>query len=215
LEKRLGKRPLVWFVDDEQANRTWFVENHRLHFALLTFSSRRYVIAAIQAGTLCDAVVTDIFFPAKPPQDDGQAARLLSIYDEIRTSVVSDLSSVWEHRRCEWALDGFDIARDVAGCAAQRKERIAVLLFSRKATLLLSSGDWLLDPSWVVENTHWMTEKLDPSETGEGVRRAASIQRDRINAVLRYRQESAPWWKRRLGRLGMGSGPVRYDSPSL
>lgn len=68
LRRRLQKRPLVWFVDDECANRDWFVESHRLHFALLTFSSRKHVVAALQAGTLCDAVVTDIFFPAKPRQ---------------------------------------------------------------------------------------------------------------------------------------------------
>jgi hypothetical protein len=211
LKKRLRKRPLIWFVDDECANRNWFVENHRLHFALLTLSSRQHVAAALQAGTFCDAVVTDIFFPAKLPTNNEQAGRLLRIYDEILASPVSDLPRVWASWRNEWSLDGFDIARDVFDYAARRKECIPVLLFSRKATLLLGTGDWFMNPSSAVENTHWMLEKLDPSETGESARRAASIQRDRINAVLRYRQQSAQWWKKLLGRLSIGWGPVRYS----
>lgn len=196
LRRRLQKRPLVWYVDDECANRDWFVESHRLHFALLTFSSRKHVVAALQAGTLCDAVVTDIFFPAKPPANNEQANRLLRIYEEIFASPVSDLSSVWASRKNECALDGFDIAREVFDYAARRKEHIPVLLFSRKATLLLGSDDWLINPSAAVENAHWMLEKLDPFKAAESARRAASIQRDRINAVLRYRQQSAPWGKK-------------------
>jgi len=101
LKKRLKRRPLVWFVDDEYANRSWFIQHHRLHFALLTFSSRRYVTAALQAGTPCDTVVTDIFFPANPPRDDVQATRLLAIYNEVQASIVSDLSSVWDRRKEE------------------------------------------------------------------------------------------------------------------
>jgi len=201
----------VWFIDDEYANRAWFVENHRSHFALLTFSDRRYAIAALKADALCDAVVTDIFFPAEPPQDDAHANHLLTIYSEMRASTVADLPAVWERRKAEWSLEGFDIARDVADYAAHRGERIPVLLFSRKASLLLSSHDWLIDPSSAVENTHWMLEKLNPSETGESASRAARIQRDRINAVLRYRQEAAPWWRKQLGRFSVGWGPIRYS----
>ena len=211
LTKRLRSRPLVWFVDDEHANRAWFVENHRSQFALLTFSSRRHVAAALQADTLCDAVVTDLFSPAKPPRDEAQANHLLTVYSEIKGSTVSDLPAVWDRWRNEWSLDGFDIARDVAEHAARRNERIPVLLFSRKATLLLSSNDWLISPSSAVENTHWMLEKLDPSESGESASRAARIQRDRINAVLRYRRESAPLWNKLLDRLSIGWGPVRFS----
>ena len=151
------------------------------------------------------------FFRASPPKDDAEANHLLSIYEEIRRTPVSDLTSVWNRRRHEWSLEGFDIARDVADYAARRNERVPVLLFSRKATLVLGSSDWLLDPASTVESTHWMLEKLDPHETGETARRAASIQRDRINAVLRYRHESAPWWKKQLSRLSIGWGPVRYS----
>lgn len=211
LRKRLKKRPLVWFVDDERANRDWFVENHGLHFALLTFSSRKHAVAALQAGALCDAVVTDIFFPANPPADNEQANRLLQIYEEILASPVSELSSLWASRRSEWSLDGFDITRDVFDYAARRKERIPVLLYSRKAALLLGSDDWLISPSAAVENTHWMLEKLDPLAAAESARRAASVQRDRINAALRYRQQSAPCWKKLLSRLIIGWGPVRFS----
>ncbi|MCL5005946.1 MAG: hypothetical protein M1404_05380 [Acidobacteria bacterium] len=211
LKKRLGNRPLVWFVDDEHANRAWFVENHQNHFALLTFSNRRHVAAALTAGTLCDAVVTDVFFPAKPPRDDAQADHLLTIYNEIYGCTVSDLPRVWDRWKGEWSLDGFDIARDVAEHAARCNERIPVLLFSRKATLLLSCNDWLVSPSSAVENTHWMLEKLDPSEAGESASRATRIQRDRINAMLRYRRQSAPWLTKQLGRLSIGWGPVRYS----
>jgi hypothetical protein len=211
LRKRLGKRPLVWFIDDEYANRAWFVENHRSHFALLTFSNRRYVVAALRVETLCDAVVTDIFFPAESPRDDIHANQLMTIYSEIQASAVADLPSLWDRWKAEWSLAGFDIARDVADYGARRDERIPVLLFSRKAPLLLSSHDWLLNPSSAVENTHWMLEKLNPSETGESASRAARIQRDRINAVLRYRQEAAPWWKKQLGRFSIGWGPIRYS----
>lgn len=211
VRKRVGKRPLVWFVDDERANRTWFVENHRSHFALLTLSSRRFVVAALDAATPCDAVVTDIFFPATPPSDDGRADWLLSIYDEIQASTVAQLPEVWDRWKSEWSLAGFDIARDLANYAARRNERVPVLLYSRKAPLLLSSHDWLVDPSSAVENTHWMLEKLNPSVKGEVASLAARIQRDRIIAALRYRQEAVVWWKKQLARLSVGYGPVRYS----
>lgn len=204
---------MVWFVDDEKANREWFVEKHRYHFALLTFSGREYVVSALHTGTLCDAVVTDLFFPAAPPQDDVQADRLLTIYSEIDRSTVSDLANVWVRWKSEWSLEGFDIARDVAEHATRFHERIPVLLFSRKAPLLLRCSDWLDSPSSVVENTHWMLEKLDPSEAGESASRAVRIQRDRINAALRYRRESVPWWRRQLGRISLGFGPVSYSIP--
>jgi hypothetical protein len=211
LKKRLRKRPLVWFVDDEFANRAWFIQNHRAHFALLTLSSRKRVTAALNASMICDAVVTDIFFPAKPPKDDAQANHLLSIYSEMQASTVSDLPSIWNRWKGEWSLEGFDIARDIADYAALHNERIPVLLFSRKAPLLLTSHDWLIDPSAAVENTHWMLEKLNPSEIGESGNLAARIQRDRINAVLRYRQEAVPWWRKQLAHLSVGYGPVRYS----
>jgi len=211
LRRRLDKRPLIWFVDDEQANREWFVEYHRPHLAVLTFSHRRHVIAALQAGAPCDAVVTDLFFPARAPMSDVEANRLLRIYQKLSTSPVSALSGLWVTWKTDWSLDGFDIARDVAEYAARRKESIPVLLFSRKATLLLNAEDWLAEPSSAVENSHWMLEKLDPAESGERARRAASIQRDRIAAVLKYRIAATPLWKKFLGRLNIGYGPVYYS----
>lgn len=213
LTKRLAGRPLVWFVDDERANREWFVERHRPHFALITFSSRRHTSAALQAKTPCDAVVTDLFFPANFPRNDNQANELLALYGEIKRSTVSGLANLWSSRKNAWSLGGFDIARDVADYAVNRKELIPVILFSRKAPLLLGSADWLFSPSSTVENTHWMLEKLDPSETGEAASRAARIQRDRISAVLRYRREATPWWKRQLGHLSVGWGPFRFSLP--
>jgi hypothetical protein len=211
LKKRLGHRPLVWFVDDEKANREWFVAKHHAHFAVLTFSSRSHFTKALHSNVLCDAVVTDLFFPSNPPRDDEQANDLLKVYSEILNSTVSELPSVWDRWKSKWSLEGFDIACDVAEHAARRREHIPVLLFSRKATLLLSSDDWLVSPRAAVENTHWMLEKLDPCETGEGPSRAARIQRDRITAVLRYRRDAAPWWKKQLGRFSLGWGPVRYS----
>lgn len=213
LRKRIGRRPLVWFVDDEKANRKWFVENHRSHFALLTFSGREHVVRALHTGTLCDAVVTDLFFPATPPRDAAHADHLLTIYSEIERSTVSGLTQVWDRWKSEWALDGLDIARDVAEHAMRFHERIPVLLYSRKAPLLLRCSDWLDSPSLAVENTHWMLEKLDPSQSGEIASRATRIQHDRINAVLRYRRVAAPWWKRQLGRISIGYGPYRYSIP--
>lgn len=204
LIKRLAGRPLVWFVDDERANREWFVERHRPHFALITFSSRQHARVALHAKTPCDAVVTDLFFPANLPRNDSQANELLAVYGEIQRSTVSGLADLWSNRKSAWSLSGFDIARDVADYAARRKELIPVIFFSRKAPLLLGSDDWLAFPSSTVENTHWMLEKLDPAETGEAASRAARIQRDRISALLRYRREATPWWKRLLGHLSIG-----------
>jgi hypothetical protein len=188
-EARL-ERPLVWFVDDERANREWFVANHLEHFALVTFSGRAYALQALNAGTPCDTLVTDIFFPARPPLDDAQAAELLAIYDEIDRSTVAGLAACWEKRRSAWSLDGFALARDVAEFAARRRERIPVALFSRKAPLLLSSSDWLSEPR-AVENSHWVLEKVDPTTTGEDARRAARIQRDRILALVRWRNQGS------------------------
>jgi hypothetical protein len=147
LKRRLGKRPLIWFVDDERANRDWFVENHSHHFALLTFNARTHLLSALRSGTLCDAVVTDVFFPASTPADDAQANELLRIYDEMGRSTVSGLPNVWNRHKQAWMLDGFSIARDVFDHAVKRNERIPVLLFSRKATLLFNSGEWLFEPA--------------------------------------------------------------------
>src|SRR5262245_2195473 len=110
LKKRIGRRPLVWFVDDEEANRRWFVDNHRFHFALLTFSGRSHVHTALDTEVLCDAVVTDIFFPADIIRDDAQADQLLSIYNDINSCKVSDLPSLWNRWKNKWSLDGFVIA---------------------------------------------------------------------------------------------------------
>jgi hypothetical protein len=180
-------RRLVWFVDDERANRNWFVENHRLHFALLTFSCRKAVAEALRMGMPCDAVVTDVFFPADMPKDDTQAKQLLGIYEEMHASRVSDLPSVWDRWKHAWKLDGFSIAEDVALKAAYLNLRVPVLLFSRKATLLLSVDDWLGQPRSTLENTYWMLEKVNPQDPADSARRVADIQRERINAVIRTR----------------------------
>jgi hypothetical protein len=156
-------------------------------------------------------VVTDIFFPSKSVDSDDRANTLLGIYRRIDDSKVSDLPALWGEVKAEWHLDGFEIARIVARAAAERKERIPVLLFSRKATLLLGVDDWLGEPPAAVENTFWLLEKIDPSTQGEPSRKAASIQRERIIAALRYRRAQAPWWLRLLGRLNLGWGPVRFS----
>jgi len=211
LLKRVGKRPLIWFVDDERANREWFAARHRRHFSVITFSSRRHVRTALDARTPCDAVVTDIFFPAAPVTSDAEASKLSGIYDQIDRSTVADLKKLWLVVRPLWSLDGFEIAKDVSDCARERNELIPVLLFSRKATLLLRCEDWLADPAPVVENTHWMIEKVDPSERGDSARIAAAIQRDRITAALKFRQAAAPMWLKMLKLFKIELGPLHFS----
>lgn len=207
VRRLLKKRAIVWFVDDESANREWFKTHHCRHFGILTFSSRDHFSTALRNGTPCDAVVTDIFFPAREPETDQEANDLLAIYEQISKSRVDELPELWKRVQDDWSLDGFDVARDTTAIAKTRKERIPVLLFSRKATLLLNRDEWL-DESAAVSNTFWLLEKLDPTVRGDSARRVASIQRDRIVAVLRYRQAVAPWWLKLLGRVGLGWGPI-------
>jgi len=192
----VGHRPFIWFVDDEATNRSWFVQNHREHFGILTFSSRAHCAKALRAKAPCDAVVTDIFFPANQPSTEEQAQELLTIYERIDSSVVGNLPKLWAEVRTLWRLDGFDVARDVTEYAKHRKEKIPVLLFSRKATLLLNREDWLRDPPAAVENTFWLLEKIAPSVEGEAARDVAALQRERIMAALRYRQKATPRWKK-------------------
>ncbi len=192
----VGHRPFIWFVDDEAMNRTWFVKNHREHFGVLTFSSRAHFVNALRSKTPCDAVVTDIFFPANQPTTEEQARELLSIYERIDSCTVANLPKLWVEVRKLWRLDGFDVARDVTDYAKHRKEQIPVLLFSRKATLLLNREDWLRDPPAAVENTFWLLEKIAPTVEGEAARDVAALQRERIMAALRYRHKATPWWKK-------------------
>jgi CheY-like chemotaxis protein len=193
-------RALVWFVDDERRNREWFARWHGDHFAVVTFSCLSHCKDALDRGTPCDVVVTDIFFPARQVDSNDEAGALMAIYDKIKGRRVSELPGLWAEERSRWHLDGFDVARIVADAAARRKERIPVLLFSRKATLLLDTDDWLDEPPAAVENTFWLLEKVDPSIEQEAARKAASIQRGRITSALRYRRALAPWWRRIIGR---------------
>jgi len=211
LRKLLKERPIVWFVDDERGNRECFVDYHRRHFGVLTFSSGNHCIAALRSGTPCDVVVTDIFFPAQEPKTDSEAQRLRDIGEQIRNSRVHELPALWKQVQRDWHLDGFEIAKDTTEIARSRKERIPVFLFSRKATLLLNRDEWLNEPSLAVENTFWLLEKLDPSDQGASAHRAAGIQRDRILAGLRWRQAAAPWWLKLLGRMGLRFGPFSFS----
>ena len=111
----------------------------------------------------------------------------MAIYDLISKSPVSRLPSLWDEQKHNWSLDGFHIARIVADAAKDRAERIPVLLFSRKATMLLGVDDWLGEPSDVVANTYWLLEKVDPSIDPESADKAGRIQRDRIVAALSQR----------------------------
>ncbi len=187
VSRRAASRPIVWFVDDERSNREWFAAYHRKRFPVITFSSRRHVMAALRRGTPCDAVVTDIFFPASPPRSDSQADKLLRIYKDIARSRVGKLASVWKRWRRFWSLDGFTIARDVARHAQRTRRPIPVFLFSRKAVTLLSWREWLTGPDAAVQESHWILEKIDPNESAAASRRAARIQYHRIVGVLRGR----------------------------
>ena len=206
----VGKESVVWFVDDELQNRKWFAERHSPHFTIVTFSNIKSVLKAIDMGTPCDIVVTDIFFPSSPIVSDQQASIQQSIYSQIDEAKVSELAGIWNRERRKWHLDGFEIARIVAKEAEKRKERIPVLLFSRKSTLLLGIDDWLGEPPAAVGNTFWLMEKIDPSIEGEKARKAASIQRDRILSALQYRNAVTPLWRKILGHLSIGCGPISF-----
>lgn len=210
LRKRAGKSPIVWLVDDEQLNRTWFVDQHSLHFAVITFSGRKHVLDALQARIPCDILVTDVFFPAETPTDEQRAKKLLDIYTSIEHTTIAQLDELWPSVRTSWKLDGFDIATDVAEWAKRNNEKIPVVLYSRKAPLLLTDEEWLVNAE-AVQNTYWMTEKLDPSKGPESSRRIAGIQRNRIGAYLSLKQKSAPWWMQILSGVGIGYGPFSYS----
>jgi hypothetical protein len=129
-----GGYPIIWFVDDERANREWFRTNHRSSFATVTFSRRGYFRAALGRGLPCDAIVTDIFFPSRAVRTDRRANSLLAIYDQIAQTPVGKLPALWKKQQEKWTLDGFSIAGD----GARHNPQIPVFLFSRKALLLLS-----------------------------------------------------------------------------
>jgi hypothetical protein len=210
LRKRVNHLPIVWIVDDEKANRNWFVSNHREHYALITFSARTHVVQALGTNVPCDLVVTDVFFAAKTPTTEVEERELLRVYDRIEETTISQLAGLWEEVRESWQLYGFTIARDVVEWARRRKQVIPVVLYSRKAPLLLTDQEWLSDPD-AVRNTYWMTEKIDPNQTGDVVRKIADIQRNRINALLNVKQKSAPWWMKTLSGLGIKLGPFQYS----
>ena len=172
-------RPIVWYVDDERGNREWFRDHHRKHFAVVTFSDRHFFLAALKNRIPCDAVVTDIFFPSARINTDADAHALLSIYGKIADASVSQLKTLWADQRHHWRLDGFRIAKDVL----QMKSPVPVFLYSRKAPLLLTFDDYL-DDTCAVRNSHWLVEKIDPNSTAKICRKAASIQRNRIVAVV-------------------------------
>ena len=88
-----ARKPVVWFVDDERGNREWFRDYHRRHFAVITFSTQPYAAKGLETDIPCDAVVTDIFFPAKPVVTDQHANRLLQIYDEINLTPTGELNA--------------------------------------------------------------------------------------------------------------------------
>jgi len=200
LVRRLARgKPVIWFIDDEKVNRDWFRDYHRGHFVIITFSKREYFEAALDAGLRCDAVVTDIFFPAEYPRDTDGANSLLSVYEKIGNSKVSGLAELWTDEKSNWKLDGFTIAKLIV----EKRPQIPVFLFSRKATLLLSIAD-IHGEMPAVRNSYWLIEKPDPACDKETARRAADIQRARILAVIRLR---ASWWKKILRSLRIGPSP--------
>lgn len=211
LRNRANKLAIVWFVDDEKANRQWFVKMHRQHFAVVTFSSRDFVSQALNLGVPCDIVVTDVFFAANTPASEKDEQELLRIYDDIEKTTIANLPALWPAVRKDWVLSGFDIARDVAAAAERRKETIPVVLFSRKAPLLLTDDEWLSAPHDAVKNTFWMTEKVDPMTEGQVANRIAGIQRDRLTAYLELKQKAAPWWMKVLAGFSIKMGPFVYS----
>jgi len=180
------RKPVIWFVDDERANREWFVNQHGRYFCILTFSSRKHFDNALDIKLPIHAAVTDIFFPANELRTDSDANNLLSIYEKLKQSAVKDLPTLWQSEKDKWILDGFSIARRLVGL----KRPIPVFLFSRKAVLLLSLAEFLGEPP-AVRNTYWLIEKVDPTEDVNISRKAADMQRDRIASVLDSR---TPIW---------------------
>ncbi|MCH7756442.1 hypothetical protein IH970_15150 [candidate division KSB1 bacterium] len=73
-------RPIIWFVDDELGNREWFRDFHKEDFSVVTFSSRAHFKKALADGFPCDAIVTDIFFPAETVETEEAASKLLYLF---------------------------------------------------------------------------------------------------------------------------------------
>jgi len=191
-----NSQPVVWFVDDELGNREWFRDKHRDDFPLVTFSSRAHFKRALLDGFPCDAVVTDIFFPAEAVTTEQQAKALLSIYPEIDACRVSELPALWASKRLQWSLDGFSIARD----AASRCPPIPCFLFSRKATMLLGVDDYISEPL-PVGNSYWLLEKVPPTAADETARTAARAQTTRIISTLGVRRAR---WRKLLDSFNVG-----------
>lgn len=210
LRKRVSGLPIVWVVDDEKASRNWFVQNHRQHYALITFSSRPHVVQALRTNVPCDIVVTDVFFPAKLPSTEDEERALLSIYEEIEATTIARLSNLWAGVRKSWQLEGFAVAQDVVEWARRHKVLIPIILYSRKAPLLLDDNEWLADPE-AVRHTYWMTEKIQPNQTGDLARKIAGIQRNRINGLLTLKRVTAPLWMKVVSGLGVKLGPFQYS----
>ncbi|MCK4340361.1 MAG: hypothetical protein KAY37_01390 [Phycisphaerae bacterium] len=207
LKRTSSSMPIVWFVDDERANREWFRDYHREHFGVVTFSSRQHFRRSLNRGFPCDAIVTDVFFPAEPVRTDEHAQQLLSIYEKMKSRCVDELPSLWSEERYLWKLDGFTVARD----AVQREPPIPVFLFSRKATLLLSVDDYMGEPP-AVANSYWLLEKVNPTADAATARRAADIQRDRIISVVGVRKSR---WRSLLRSLSVGSTGVTVNMEKL
>ena len=187
-------QPIVWFIDDERGNREWFRDFHSSDFAVVTFSERAHFRYAIDKQIPCDAVVTDIFFPAKRVSTDAEAKRVLSIYATIQQTRVSDLGALWTREREHWSLDGFRIADDVV----RKRPRVPVFLFSRKATLLLQMREFI-GATPAVQNSYWLIEKPDPNGNLEDCEAAAlpcchvwSNEARPAWAAVRYQQVTDP-----------------------
>ena len=193
--------PVIWFVDDERANRQWFRAHHGNHFATVTFSSRKHFAAALRRELPCDAIVTDIFFPSRPVRTNRQADSLMAIYDKIAATPVGELPALWKRQREQWTLDGFSIAKD----GADHKPQIPVFLFSRKALLLLSVTDLRRGPL-LVGNTSWLIEKVAPDAPANAARCAAELQRDRVYSTLAHR---VPKWKQFPNTIQSRVGPAQ------
>ncbi|NOR66213.1 MAG: hypothetical protein GQ528_02525 [Woeseiaceae bacterium] len=172
-------RPVVWFVDDERANREWFRDHHRENFATVTFSSHANFRRALARGLPGNAFVTDIFFPATPVASEAQAAELLAVYDAISICEVQNLRKLWAEQQHHWSLDGFRVARD----GAAQQPPVPVFLFSRKAPFLLGVEDYISEPR-AVANSYWLTEKVAPDSPVEISQTAARVQATRILSVL-------------------------------
>jgi hypothetical protein len=179
ITQRADRRPIVWFVDDERANREWFRDHHRESFATVTFSSHANFRRALARGLPGNAFVTDIFFPATPVASEAQAAELLAVYDAINHCEVQNLRKLWAEQQHHWSLDGFQVARD----GAAQQPPVPVFLFSRKAPFLLGVEDYVSEPR-AVANSYWLTEKVAPDSPVEISQTAARVQATRILAVL-------------------------------